>query len=132
MINEKLMISERKSKMNNLFFFRSIAKIKSKQLAKLLNVTVHTYIGFEQERMCIPIEIQAMLSRIYGIDKMDLFCKQTILKSETIEAVKKLSELEECELMNVIKLRLFNNRDMDINYRTIKKIKKEIKNTGCE
>lgn len=118
--------------MNNLFFFRSIAKIKSKQLAKLLNVTVHTYIGFEQERMCIPIEIQAMLSRIYGIDKMDLFCKQTLLKSETIEAVKKLSELEECELMNVIKLRLFNNRDMDINYRTIKKIKKEIKNTGCE
>ena len=118
--------------MNNLLFFRNTAGIKPKLLAKLLNVTVHTYLGFEQEKMCIPDEIQIMLSIIYDIDKIDLFSHQSFLSSETIETIKKLSQLEEYEVMDIVKNRLFGNVGVDINYRTVKKIKKEIKNNSCE
>ena len=43
--------------MDNLIKLRKLANVSPKILSKLLNVTVHTYIAFEQERMIMPKEI---------------------------------------------------------------------------
>lgn len=52
---------------NNLKIFRELSGITKKELATLLNVTVHTYTAFEQEKMSIPAVIEIMISKIYMI-----------------------------------------------------------------
>lgn len=37
--------------MNNLRFFREMACLTRKELASLMNVTVYTYMGYEEGRM---------------------------------------------------------------------------------
>lgn len=47
--------------MNNLGFFRETAGLTKKELASLMNVTVYTYSGFEDERMVMFANIIQVL-----------------------------------------------------------------------
>lgn len=55
--------------MNHLRELRDLTGTPQKMLSKLLNVTVHTYIAFEQKRMTLTPEIIVMLSMMYHVDK---------------------------------------------------------------
>ena len=81
--------------MNNLRYFREISGVTFKQLSKLLNVTVHTYIGFEQEKITIPLEIVVMLSKIYDISADEIFVPTEELKKSTEDTVCKYSNLDD-------------------------------------
>ena len=118
--------------MNNLHYFRTESGIDVKLLAKLLNVTVHTYLAFEQEKMHLPYEIKIMLSMIYEVDENDFFCESSDLTNDTKQKVQKLSQLKDENLIKVLKERLFENPNVDINYRTVNKVKKEILKNNCE
>ena len=52
---------------NNLKLLRMQSGLQAKELAKLLNVTVHTYTAFEQNRMTIPEISVVMLGKIYSL-----------------------------------------------------------------
>ena len=55
-------------KMNsNLLYIRQRSNSTKKLIAKLLNVSVYTYIGYETGRLLIPNEILTMLAKVYNI-----------------------------------------------------------------
>lgn len=113
--------------MNNLNNFRKTSGIEAKQLARLLNVTVHTYLGFEQEKMEMPLEIQIMLSIIYCVDRNELFCEESFIRSDSVKRIQALSHYDKTTLFVLLSKRLLGNEHISVNYRTINKVKSQIK-----
>lgn len=110
--------------MNNLRDIRDIAKIEPKFIAKLLNVTVHTYIAYEQEKMQMPPEVIKMIEIIYDIDKTALFDVDAYLHPNILKKLKELSMAEnKYELMTFRLLGEIKNP----NYHYISKVKNQIK-----
>lgn len=64
---------------NNLKHYRIASGLTPKQLSVLLCMTVHSYIGMEQERRSILPENSAMLARIYRIPETAIMgdCENT-------------------------------------------------------
>ncbi len=113
--------------MNNLSYFRKESGVEAKQLARLLNVTVHTYLGFEQEKMCIPPEIEIMLAVIYCVERSELFCEKSQIKKDSIKRIQSLSHYDKTVLLDLLSTRLLGSDHIAVNYRTINKVKDEIR-----
>lgn len=117
--------------MNNLSYFRKESGVEVKQLARLLNVTAHTYLGFEQEKMGIPQEIEIMLAIIYCVDRTELFCEESLIRKDSIKRIQALSNYDKTALFELLSTRLLGNDHIAVNYRTINKVKDEIRKS-CE
>ena len=113
--------------MNNLRYFREISGATPKQLARLISVTVHTYIAFEQERMTISKDVARMIAKIYGIDEDQIFCEQSAVRSDVQNKLKTLSELEENSLLEALIGNLTDGKSKNLTDREIRKIKDSMK-----
>ena len=112
--------------MNNLKYFRELADVTPKQLSKLLNVTVHTYIGFEQEKNTIPAEILLMLGKVYSIDPTEISIPQNELNTKTKTVISGYSTLTEDKKIEVFCYNLTGKRKNNLTFCDIKRIKQEI------
>jgi DNA-binding XRE family transcriptional regulator len=117
--------------MNNLKYFREESGVEIKQLARLLNVTAHTYLGFEQEKMGMPKEIEIMLAIIYCVDQVELFCEESLIRKDSIKRVQELSYYDKNTLFDLLSARLLGSNYIAVNYRTINKVKDKIRKS-CE
>lgn len=112
--------------MNNLYYFRSISGIQPVVLSKLLNVTVHTYIAYEQEKMDAPFEIMKMLSLIYCVNIRSLSLPENLIPKETIKKVEQLSMLSDDDRIACCTENLLG-KGCKLNYRNVRSKKEEIK-----
>lgn len=108
--------------MNNLKYFREETGVKAKDIAKLLNVTVHTYKAFESERCSIPFEIVAMLSIMYKIKEAEFFVNTSCLSKESIERLIEISNMQDENKVELFTVNLLGENATP-NYKNIKKAK---------
>lgn len=116
--------------MDNLIKIRKLANVSPKILSKLLNVTVHTYIAFEQERMIMPKEILKMLSLVFRIDEETIFDSSKQLSDKDTEQLIKISLLSDEEKLKYLASGILEE-NITINYRNISNIKRKIRN-ACQ
>lgn len=114
--------------MNNLRLLRALIDVPPKKLAKLLNVTAHTYIAFEQEKMKIPLEIVKMLSMIYQVDEAVILGSEMLLNAELNEKFTRIAKLPEEEKYNRLCEALLG-KNVKLNYHNIKEIKNKIRDS---
>ena len=113
--------------MDNLLKIRKLANVNPKILSKLLNVTVHTYLAFEQEKMVISFELIKMLSLIFRIDEKKIIDSSNQLEKQDKEQLIKISSLSEEEKLHYLALGILGE-GVKINYKNISKVKNKIKN----
>lgn len=112
----------------NLLYMRQKSNSTKKIIAKLLNVSVYTYTGYETDRLIIPNEVLVMLAKIYNIPISDLFCKEEAISDTTINKLHLLSSISEAQRVQQLTENLTGNSHTNISYREIKKIKNSIIN----
>ncbi len=112
---------------NNLKLFRTLSGFTPKELAKLLNVTAHTYNAFENDRMTVSKEIEIMLGKIYDVSVDTLWLSQESLPQDTRQKIGEMSELTSDSRWNLAVNRLFG-RQIKVTYHRVKLLKDEILN----
>lgn len=121
--------------MNNLKYFRTIANLTRKELASLMNVTVYTYQGYEDDRMVMRPEMVILVSMIYNIDKNDIFCPESNVSEDTLEKLNNLSAMSEKERYSQLILNLMGEKKDRVGYKQIniilKKIRDELQNENA-
>ena len=121
--------------MNNLKYFRTIANLTRKELSSLMNVTVYTYQGYEDDRMVMRPETVILVSMIYNIDKNDIFCHESNVSKDTLEKLNNLSAMSEKERYRQLIFNLTCEKKDRIGYKQIntilKKIRDELQNENA-
>ena len=112
--------------MNNLKLIRTSAGVSRKTISRLLNVSVHTYAGFETGRMTLPREIEIMLSNIFMIEVDDLEIDADLLIEKYSSSLFYLSNLSEDEKKKLMIKNLFG-REEKATYHTIRLLKNKIR-----
>lgn len=110
--------------MKNLIKIREFSQVNSKIIAKLLNITVHTYRAFEQGKMTPPPEIIRMIAMMYRIDDLVLF-DSAYFDQNVINNLIKISELSQDEKYNYLASGILGEEKP--NYHNIKKVKDQIR-----
>lgn len=113
--------------MNNLKYFRTIANLTRKELSSLMNVTVYTYQGYEDDRMVMRPETVILVSMIYNIDKNDIFCPESNVSENTLEKLNNLSAMSEKERYSQLIFNLTGEKKDRVGYKQINMIIKEIR-----
>lgn len=113
--------------MNNLKYFRTIANLTRKELSSLMNVTVYTYQGYEDDRMVMRPETVILVSMIYNIDKLDIFCPESNVSEDTLEKLNNLSAMSEKERYSQLIFNLTGEKKDRVGYKQINMIIKEIR-----
>lgn len=108
---------------NNLEELRVQSGLSAKELAKLLNVTVHTYIAFEQDRMTVPEIAKVMLGKIYLLPSNAMIDKP--LKLEYRQKVSELKNVPKEERWEIVVSRLFG-KIVHVSYRCVRALKEEM------
>ena len=111
---------------NNLCFFRSKARISKKTLSKLLNTSVYTYMGYENNRLIIPTEIKILYCKLMDIPINDLFCNIESISNSTIKKMSFLSELDEQAKERKLIFNLTGEENKLVTYTNINSIKQNI------
>ena len=111
---------------NNLSELRRISMLTPKELSVLLNITVHTYIAMEQEKISFSAEIILMLAKIYGIPTHYLFEDISVNRKEIEKILRKFSECNENERFSLALTNLIGENDGTHIYKKIRKMKSEI------
>lgn len=113
--------------MNNLKYFRTIANLTRKELSSLMNVTVYTYQGYEDDRMVMRPETVILVSMIYNIDKNDIFCPESNVSEDTLEKLNNLGAMPEKERYSQLIFNLTGEKKDRVGYKQINMIIKEIR-----
>lgn len=120
--------------MNNLKYFRTIANLTRKELSSLMNVTVYTYQGYEDDRMVMRPETVILVSMIYNIDKNDIFCPESDVSEDTLEKLNNLGAMSEKERYSQLILNLMGEKKDRVGYKQIniilEKIRDELQNVN--
>lgn len=114
--------------MNNLKELRMISNVSPKMLSRLLNVTVYTYLAYEQEKMNIPPELVKMISMIYDISEEIILSPLFEIDTSSIKELTNIASMSEEERFKVLCHRIIND-NCNPSYRDIKKIKDDIRNS---
>ncbi len=121
--------------MNNLKYFRTIANLTRKELSSLMNVTVYTYQGYEDDRMVMRPETVILVSMIYNIDKNDIFCPESNVSEDTLEKLNNLGAMPEKERYSQLIFNLTGEKKDRVGYKQIniilKKIRDELQNENA-
>lgn len=112
--------------MNNLAYFREISGATSKQLARLLNVSVHTYRALEQERISISRLHLQMLSKIYSVNPDSFIVSIEQISELTLDTLQNLSTLTEEQRYSVLCNNLTDGLCSKVTYRDVRKVKEKI------
>ena len=114
-------------KMNsNLLYIRQRSNSTKKLIAKLLNVSVYTYIGYETGRLLIPNEILIMFAKVYNIPTSDLFCREEDISNATTNKLSFLSNISEAEREKQLIKNLTGSSHSNISYHGINQLKNKI------
>ena len=120
---------------NNIPYLRKQAKISHSTIAKLLNVSVYTYDGYESGRLEYPSEIEILFCRLLGISVNDLYCECTNISDSTLNIIEHLSHLSDDQQVKLFTSNVLSTDNSTLNYQKIRKIKEdiqiELKNTGA-
>ena len=112
--------------MNNLRYFRDIANVPPILLSRLLNVTLHTYIAYEQEKTSMEKVIVEMLSLIYCVNELDLFAPIETINDITLKYLNNLSTLSIEDKQKELLRNLTGKDSAVLNYRNISKVKRDL------
>ena len=112
--------------MEILTTLRCLAEIPLKFFSKLLNVTVHTYVAYEQGKMIPPPEIIKMITMLYDIDPTIINSPSTIIDSSLAAKLNQLSQMNNEEKYKLLSFRILGD-DTIPNYRNIRKVKDNIR-----
>lgn len=112
--------------MEILTTLRCLAEIPLKFFSKLLNVTVHTYVAYEQGKMIPPPEIIKMIAMLYDIDSTIINSPSTIIDSSLVAKLNQLSQMNNEEKYKLLSFRILGD-DTIPNYRNIRKVKDNIR-----
>ena len=110
--------------MEILVTLRYLAGIPPIFFSKLLNITVHTYIAYEQGKMLPPPEIIKMIAMLYDIEESVLY--DFDINDSIIKHVHELSEIGNDAKYKLLSSRILGG-DITPNYRNIRKAKEKIK-----
>lgn len=113
--------------MNNLKYFRTIANLTRKELSSLMNVTVYTYQGYEDDRMVMRPETVILVSIIYNIDKNDILCPESNVSEDTLEKLNNLSTMSEKARYSQLIFNLTGEKKDRVGYKQISIILKTIR-----
>lgn len=113
---------------NNLKLFRELSGVTAKELATLLNVTAHTYIAFEQEKMSIPKVIEIMIAKIYSIPVDNICLNVDKILLENMKSISHMAFLSQGDRWKLMVDRLFGQQ-ISITYHKVSKLKEEILST---
>lgn len=113
--------------MNNLKFFRETACLSRKELASLMNVTVYTYMGYEEERMIMYDETKKLLSMIFNIEVDQIECCKADVSENTTNKLNVLSQMSQEERYQALIYNLTGKRQDKIGYKQINSIIKNLK-----
>lgn len=110
--------------MEILTTLRCLAEIPLTFFSKFLNVTVHTYVAYEQGKMIPPPEIIKMIAMLYNID-------ESVINNSYVDAslIAKLDELAQMNIEDkykVLSYRILGDNTIP-NYHKIKKVKDNIR-----
>ena len=111
---------------NNLRKFREKSLLTPKQLSRLLNISVHTYIAMEQDKCSISTETIIMISKIYKIPSRFLFENLEKNEQEIDQAMEVFAKLEENDRFILAMKNLTNDEVGKSIYRQIRKVKMQI------
>lgn len=112
--------------MNNLKYLRELSGITPKQLAKLLNVSVHTYKALEQGRLSISKTYLQMLGKIYSVELNVFLVPIEEIGESTIEKMYRLSCLTEEQRYAVLCNNLTDGNCSNVTYRDVRKVKEKL------
>ena len=111
---------------NNLRYFRETTNISVIELAKLLNISVHTYRAIENNKITVPGELIIMIGKIYKIATYQIF-ENNIQRDYSL--AKQLYQWSMLEKGERFALAFFNLTGEAIScqpYKQIRKVKNEI------
>ena len=112
--------------MEILTTLRCLGNIPPIFFSKLLNITVHTYIAYEQGKMSPPPEIIKMLAMMYDVDETVIY-NSNIDDSLTLK-LNELLQMKDEDKYKLLSFRILGNNNIP-NYRNIRKIKDTIRET---
>lgn len=107
---------------------RQITEISPKIISKLLNVTVHTYNAYEQERMTPPPEVIKMLSMMYRIDESLLTAESVCIDEHSMAKLQVIENLSETDKLSYLSAGLLGENTVP-NYHNIRMVKDNIAKT---
>ena len=110
--------------MSILIDLRKKADIPPVFFSKLLNITVYTYIAYEQGKMVPPPEIIKMLSLMYNISE-SVFYESDSADDNLSEALKEMSKLSRDEKFKLLSFRVLGS-NCKPTYKNIKKVKDDL------
>lgn len=113
---------------NNFLYFRNEANITKKTLSKLLNTSVYTYCGYENNRLIVPDEVIIMFSKMFGVTVEEIFLEPALISEETKINIQQLNKLKQPEKEYELIRRLTGKGCQNISYKEIGEIKKDIYN----
>ena len=111
---------------NNLRKFMEKSLLTPKQLSRLLNISVHTYIAMEQDKCSISTETIIMISKIYKIPSRFLFENLEKNEQEIDHAMEVFAKLEENDRFLLAMKNLTNEEVGKSIYRQIRRVKMQI------
>lgn len=113
--------------MNNLKYFRTITNLTRKELSSLMNVTVYTYQGYEDDRMVMRPETIILVSMIYNINREDIFCSENDISEDTLQKLNDLALISGKERYSQLIYNLTGEKKDKIGYKQVNMIIKEIR-----
>lgn len=114
--------------MGNLLKIRLITEVFPKIIAKLLNITVHTYNAFEQGRMTPPPEVVKMIAMMYRIDESLLTAEPLCIDKHSLEKSQVITKLPGPEKFSYLSVEILG-KNVVPNYRNIGTVKEKISKT---
>lgn len=117
---------------NNIKTFRELSGVTKKELARLLNVTVHTYSAYEVDNNAIPAVIGVMLSMIYKISIYELFCPYEQVEKKSLDYIMRLRSLETSTRFDILSYNILGNSDHKPTYHWIQEVKERIRDEIME
>lgn len=110
--------------MEILITLRCLAKIPLTFFSKLLNITVHTYVAYEQGKMMPPPEIIKMIAMLYNIDEAVI--NKSYVDASLIARLNELGQMNNEDKYRILSYRILGNNSIP-NYRSIRKVKDKVK-----
>lgn len=119
--------------MNNLKYLRELSGTTPNQLAKLLNISVHSYKALEQGRLTLSKIHVLMLGKIFSIDHNIFLVPIEKIDEPTINKIHSLSSMSEEQRYEILCGNLTDGKCLKVTYRDVRKAKEKLESSdACE
>ena len=109
--------------MNNLKYFRTMTDLEAKELSVLLGVSVYTYRAYEDDRMIMDEIIIKLISKLFNIEKEELFIEREKISRETINKLLQYANYDKKEKIKLLVFNLSGKYSEKISFAELSKIR---------